>query len=199
MPGTTLTPRRRQLMEAAVAVVAEHGMRGLTHRAVDRQAGLPEGSCSSYLRTRSALQRALATFVAARLNADVQELSTRLVANAGQLELAVTAIRELFTGWLGTPALLVAKVELTVEASRDRELAAIFGGWRRDLVQLVEELLDAVGREHGHARAEALVAALDGVLLGALVQPAGEQGDYVRDCLAQLMLPLLGNERDATH
>ncbi|KRF17696.1 hypothetical protein ASG90_04890 [Nocardioides sp. Soil797] len=199
MPGTELSPRRRQLLETAVEVVADHGMRGLTHRAIDRRARLPEGSCSSYFRTRSSLQRALAGFVAARLNADVQGLSTELVASAGRLDLEVTAIRRLFTGWLGTPALLVAKVELTMEASRDPELAAIFGGWRRELVQLVDDVMDAVGREHSSAHAEALVAALDGVLLGALLQAADDQAEYLNDCLAQLMLPLLGNERDDTH
>ena len=31
------------------------GLRGLTHRAVDAEAGLPEGSCSAYMRTRVAL------------------------------------------------------------------------------------------------------------------------------------------------
>lgn len=199
MPRTELSPRRRQLLEAAIAVVAEHGMRGLTHRAVDRQAGVAEGSCSSYFRTRSALQRALASFVGAQLNADVHQLSTLLVAHAGEVDRAIEATRQLFVGWLGAPAVLVAKVELTMEASRDPELAETFGGWRRDLVRLVEELMDAVGREHSNARAEALVAALDGVLLGALLQPETDQAVYVSECLAQLMLPLLGNERDATH
>ena len=34
--ATTLTPRRRELLDAARAVTAAHGLRGLTHRAVDR-------------------------------------------------------------------------------------------------------------------------------------------------------------------
>ena len=42
-----LSPRRRLLVNAAIEVVAANGLRGLTHRAVDREAGLPEGSCSS--------------------------------------------------------------------------------------------------------------------------------------------------------
>lgn len=199
MPASELSPRRRQLLEAAIDVVAEHGMRGLTHRAVDRRAGLPEGSCSSYLRTRSALQNALAGFVAGRLNADVHGLSALLAESTGDLDRAVEATRQLFVGWLSTPALLVAKIELTVEASRDPELANIFGGWRRDLVHLVDELIEAAGREHSNAQAETLVAALDGVLLGALLRPDSEQAAFVTDCLAQLMLPLLGNESDNAH
>ncbi|MCB0908546.1 MAG: TetR family transcriptional regulator, partial [Nocardioidaceae bacterium] len=63
----TQTPRRRQLLDAAQAVIADEGLKGLTHRAVDRRAGLPEGSCSAYLRTRQALQAALAAHVAEQL------------------------------------------------------------------------------------------------------------------------------------
>ncbi len=41
--------------ETAVHLLAERGMRGLTHRAVDEAAGLPLGSTSYYARTRAAL------------------------------------------------------------------------------------------------------------------------------------------------
>ena len=52
-----LTPsaRTRQIGEAAIIVLAEHGARGLTHRAVDQLAGLPPGTTSNYARTRAAL------------------------------------------------------------------------------------------------------------------------------------------------
>jgi AcrR family transcriptional regulator len=47
--------RTRQIGDAAIAVLAEHGARGLTHRAVDQAAGLPPGTTSNYARTRAAL------------------------------------------------------------------------------------------------------------------------------------------------
>jgi AcrR family transcriptional regulator len=47
--------RTRQVGDAAIAVLAEQGARGLTHRAVDRAAGLPPGTTSNYARTRAAL------------------------------------------------------------------------------------------------------------------------------------------------
>lgn len=47
--------RRRQLCDAAIQVLAEHGSRGLTHGRVDRYAGVPEGTTSYYYRTRVAL------------------------------------------------------------------------------------------------------------------------------------------------
>lgn len=41
--------------DAALALLAGRGMRGLTHRAVDEAAGLPQGSTSNVARTRQAL------------------------------------------------------------------------------------------------------------------------------------------------
>ena len=88
-----LTPRRRELLEAAVHVVADEGLRGLTHRAVDRRAGLPEGTCSAYFRTRQALQVAVTQFVAASMAADVDELAAELVECPGDETRAVAGRR----------------------------------------------------------------------------------------------------------
>jgi DNA-binding transcriptional regulator YbjK len=50
-----LTERARVVADAAIAVLGEEGSRALTHRAVDRRAGLPTGSTSNVARTRAAL------------------------------------------------------------------------------------------------------------------------------------------------
>ncbi len=47
--------RRTQLLDAALAVVADSGMKGLTHRAVDAAARVAEGTTSNYYRNRTAL------------------------------------------------------------------------------------------------------------------------------------------------
>ncbi len=47
MPEIRFTARQERLLTGAVHVVARSGLRGLTHRAVDAEAGLPEGSCSA--------------------------------------------------------------------------------------------------------------------------------------------------------
>lgn len=49
------TGRRTEIQDAAIAVLARDGTRGLTHRAVDRQAGVSAGTTSNYFRTRAAL------------------------------------------------------------------------------------------------------------------------------------------------
>ncbi|SDQ33263.1 TetR/AcrR family transcriptional regulator [Thermostaphylospora chromogena] len=50
-----LSPRARLAADAAIGLLVERGMRGLTHRAVDEAAGLPQGSTSNLARTRAAL------------------------------------------------------------------------------------------------------------------------------------------------
>lgn len=47
--------RADAVADAALRLLAERGMRGLTHRAVDEAAGLPQGSTSNHARTRLAL------------------------------------------------------------------------------------------------------------------------------------------------
>lgn len=47
--------RRSAILGAATRVLAQHGLRGLTHRAVDREAGVPPGTTSYHASTRQAL------------------------------------------------------------------------------------------------------------------------------------------------
>src|SRR3954454_13257615 len=84
--------RMELLLGSALHVVAELGLRGLTHRAVDRAAGLPEGSCSAYLRTRRALVLALTQYVSERLVEDVEELASDLTTCALADDQAVEAV-----------------------------------------------------------------------------------------------------------
>jgi len=47
--------RHAKLLDAAIETLGTKGLRGLTHRAVDEAARLPEGSTSNYFRSRDAL------------------------------------------------------------------------------------------------------------------------------------------------
>ncbi|NUP52351.1 MAG: TetR family transcriptional regulator, partial [Catenulispora sp.] len=68
-----MTSRPDLIGDTAIALLAERGLRGLTHRAVDEAAGLPPGSTSNHARTRSALLET--TFARlCRLEAEVFEV-----------------------------------------------------------------------------------------------------------------------------
>lgn len=47
--------RRAAIAEAAIAILGEHGSRALTHRAIDKYLGYPEGTTSAYFRRREDL------------------------------------------------------------------------------------------------------------------------------------------------
>jgi DNA-binding transcriptional regulator YbjK len=52
--------RRRDLCDAAILLLGTNGARAVTHRKVDQEAGVPDGTTSFYFRTRSALFQAVA-------------------------------------------------------------------------------------------------------------------------------------------
>jgi DNA-binding transcriptional regulator YbjK len=182
-----LTPRRRELLEAAVHVVADEGLRGLTHRAVDRRAGLPEGTCSAYFRTRQALQVAVTQYVAAAMAADVDALAAELVECTGDEARAVALTLALFERWLDEREPLVAKLELSLEAPRNPAVAEALAASRTRLVGVVDGLLSPAARERGDARAEALVASFDGLLIAALQKPQRGRRAFLSGSLALVM------------
>jgi len=186
-----LTPRRRELLEAALHVVADEGLRGLTHRAVDRRAGLAEGTCSAYFRTREALQTGLTQYVAARCGADVAELAEQLAAHpADEPDVQETVIAltvGAFESWLDERELLLARIELSMEASRNPALAALLAEYRERLVGVVDATLAARGKRHNGRTAEALVAASDGLLVAALQKPARERRPFLSESLRLIL------------
>lgn len=197
-----LSPRMRRLLDAAVVVVGRGGLRALTHRAVDAEAGLPQGSCSAYLRTRSALHAALGEFVEARLRADVEAVSAKIAACPGDPASAAAETTALFVAWLRDRELVVTRLELALEAARDTELAAVFGAWRDDLVELVAGVIrlnraalvdpDAGSDDEGlvQRHAEATVASLEGVLMAALFKPVRVRRAYVEATVDTLLRAL---------
>lgn len=148
------------MADAAVTVLARDGLRGLTHRAVDAEAGLPAGSTSNCFRSRSALLEA----IVARL----EELDLAALTSGPQPDVTSTP---------AMAAYLAGNVELMtthrhVRATRARlallldETArpAIDAGHRRFL-----GMLEAALEEGGHPNPEPAARAVADLLEGALV------------------------------
>lgn len=184
-PGGSLelSARRREILDAAVSVLASQGWRGLTHRAIDRAAGLAEGSSSAYYRSRSALQTAMAEYVVWQLAAEVEALAAQLAERPGDHDHAVAATSATFRRWLDEADLLTARLELGLAAARDEELAALLLTSRQGLTTIVSDILVRGGHAHSDAVSATIVAALDGVLTAALLRPADQRGGFVADSL----------------
>jgi DNA-binding transcriptional regulator YbjK len=194
-----LSPRQVALLSAAVRVTAGQGLRGLTHRAVDAEAGLPQGTCSAYFRTRVALLVALTRFVIATFTEEITDLTARIEARAdegsdkGAVDgYAVTEAARMLRGWLREPDLLLVRMELSLEGSRQPEVARIVQEQSARLVDVVEAAMEHAQLEHGRHRAVTLVAALDGLLLRAVREDPATRDDLVREGTGLLMHALLG-------
>jgi DNA-binding transcriptional regulator YbjK len=189
---TRSTSRMQQLLDAGVEVVSSVGLRGLTHRAVDRAAGLPEGSCSAYLRTRLALLTAMTEYVSGRMADDVRALADVINAHPGDDERAVRETLKLFIGWLEHPELLVTRLELGLEGRRQPELADISEAWDRQLRAIVTDVMVRGEHAEPEERAETLLAAMDGVLTRALREAPDRRRDFVERSLQLLISSLAG-------
>jgi DNA-binding transcriptional regulator YbjK len=150
--------RRAAIADAAIHLVATRGLRGLTHRAVDEEAGLPPGSTSYYLRTRGAL---LTACVNRMLERDLARGSMELPADLDLEELLVGMVLNLVRD---RPDDLIARYELSLEASRQPELrdAIIQGG--RLLREGLAELLAGLGVPDAERIAWPVAAMMDGLL-----------------------------------
>jgi len=140
---------------------------------------LPDVTCSPYCRASRALQAALTEYVADALLADVDELVVQMRSCPPDDNEGVSAALDLFLRWIDQRELLIARLELTMAATRNAELSRLLADHRDRLVELVDEIMQAAGKEHSADRAEALVASYDGVLIAALLKPVRERRAFL--------------------
>lgn len=152
---------REAILQAAVQVVARKGLRGLTYRAVAKEAGVSHALVTYFFPTRTQLIEAAMEMAASRT------AGTTLDATRNP---TLDAIR------FGFPASIEATMdfqafqyELTLEACRQEDL-------RQQAVDLIETNIAIVGRylaalgiEASPAYVRLVYAALDGLVLQQLV------------------------------
>jgi len=162
--------RRALIADAAISTLARDGMRGLTHRAVDRTAGLPEGSASYYFRTRQALLEATVERLAELTSTDMlasaamidgvaapppgQELSAFGALAAALVESWLTAGRER----------QLARYELSLEATRRPELRQTLVTTGAAIRAVIAGRFAAAGVPEPDQRAADFAAFIDGLL-----------------------------------
>lgn len=88
------TERRTALLDAAIEVLAREGSRGLTLRAVDKEAGVPTGTASNYFAHRGDMLTQVMRRTRERLTPDEAALAERMSAPR-TLALEVQLMRDL--------------------------------------------------------------------------------------------------------
>lgn len=136
MPRTN-PGRRRDLTDAAIELLAASGIHGLTHRAVEKAAGVPPGTASNYCHSREALLVATAERIVELHHADMDQAARHHKAAAAPPASSPIGLTEQLVDLL-TESLLAAATthrtryraifELQLEAARRPGLASAMAG-----------------------------------------------------------------------
>lgn len=182
--------RRAQLADAGLRVLAVEGARGLTHRAVDKEAGVPQGTASNYFGSRDSLLVALGHRVFERLAPDPERLGA-FAGRSADLALFTDYMRYIVERATAEPEVMLALMELRLEATRRPGLASLLGeilqrGYRADVAFSAEAGFAADGFD-----VALMHYAMDGLLLD-LLTPSISAAHSTDDAIAALAQRLLG-------
>lgn len=153
--------------DAALALLAERGMRGLTHRAVDEAAGLPQGSTSNVARTRQALLELAVRRLADR-EARVLALHEMPDPAAGTDSLVDALALAAHRALTRNRELTLARYELALEATRRPELRAHFDAAGARFRDQLTALVTALGSTDPERHALSLIAWADGLMFSCV-------------------------------
>ncbi|WNV86792.1 TetR/AcrR family transcriptional regulator [Umezawaea sp. Da 62-37] len=165
-----MTPRRDLLCDTAISVLAGEGGRGLTHRAVDRRAGVPLGTTKNYFPTRESLLQA-----AANRMTDLHVAAVRMLRDTTPAGVTATDVAELYPALLrraiADPTQLLAMVELYLEAVRRPGVRAELSRMAVANAEASAQLHQVAGLPSTTADAGVLDAYFLGVALSLLALP----------------------------
>ena len=168
--GPTDPARREKIANAAITVVAERGVEGVTHRAVAAAAGVPLGSTTYHFATLDDLLvvalHTAAEHNIARLRAWELELAPGADLAAALADLVVRGLTE-------ERAQTVVEYELYVAALHRPPLRRASRGWDDALVELFASRTDAV-------TGELLAATFCGLVMQELLADPPPTRDKVR-------------------
>jgi DNA-binding transcriptional regulator YbjK len=158
--------RRIQILDAAIDILCDDGVGGLTHRQVDSRAGVPSGTTSNYYRTRQALLEATAARTVELHWQRVQALQSA-VGPMSRDTLKALMIRmldpdEQFRRWT------LARFELFMEATRREELRPMIKDLQAAAVKSATLIFEAAGFTPAPERMDELARVLNGFVFSNL-------------------------------
>ncbi|GLW97697.1 TetR/AcrR family transcriptional regulator [Microtetraspora sp. NBRC 16547] len=185
--------RRAALVDAAIEVLAREGARGLTFRAVDIEAKVPNGTASNYFANRDDLLTQAGARVYERWQPDAAAFAE--VAKGPRDRAHLTALmREMVGRLTDFPAGYLALIELRLEATRRPELRAV-------LTRRIQADLDAnigfhleAGMPGDATTVVLLYMALNWLILERLTLPGIFPGPQVDDLIAAAVERILPPE-----
>jgi len=181
--------RRNQILDAAIDILCDDGVGGLTHRQVDGRAGVPAGTTSNYFRTRQALLEATASRTV-DLHWQRVEALQAAVGPMSRDALRALMIRmldpdEQFRRWT------LARFELFMESTRRQELRPLMLELQAAAVKSATLIFEAAGFTPEPERMDELSRLLNGFVFSNLTlapQPGTQDAAGVVDRLLSAFL-----------
>lgn len=178
--------RRHALVSAAAELLCEGGFDAVRHRAVATRAGLPLASTTYYF---SSLEELIESAVEHIGVAETEQLRERVRALPRRRRSTVATANLLLDLLAGEPTSgqLISRYERYIACARH---PALRGVERRLLQQRVDAVVEAVARSGRCARVDlitALVCAVDGAVVSALVGAAGAPREAARATLVDVI------------
>ncbi len=173
--GTTArgAARRTEIIDAAIEVMAQVGLAGLSMRLVANQAKIPLGALSYYFDDKSDL---IAQSFAQLSDREID----RVVATAERLEpsmpaeqLADLVADMIIDGFSSPPGAIVTRYELVTEASRDERLRPMFEAWYAAMIPALSRLFRDIGSGQPELDSRTVMAVMAGLEIDNLYRPLG--------------------------
>lgn len=160
--------RRRQILDAALTILGAEGPRSLTHRAVDRELGLPLGSTANHFPKREDLLRGIVSRLEEHDRALWAAAGERPADSPEELAHRLTAfiVGAADEGAPGRLAAIRHRARYHLQLSLPEKTAAT----HRALGEELGRLIGVAGGAPG--RSAVLLAAVDGLLLRAVTYGA---------------------------
>lgn len=163
--------RRELLADTATEVLAREGGRGLTHRAVDREARVPEGTTKNYFRNRSSLFVAVARRMSDQHVAAVRELRDQVPEGVTREDVVALYAAMLERMSSSARTQFLAMFELYLEGVRRPEVREALGEMTLAKADLAVHLHGAVGEPMVERGGGLLDAGMLGVAMSMLSLP----------------------------
>lgn len=181
--------RRIAISDSAIRILGARGARALTHRAVDRDAGLPLGTCANFAPSRSDLLLAAAERTFERLAPDPARIAAVDGAGGDARETLTTFVQDVLERLLADPDLARCLIEVRLEASRSeavRDLVTpvLRGGFETDAA-----FHEARGLPGGRRSVALLHHLVNGLVLDRLtvsIDPDADPRAVARDAVRRL-------------
>ncbi len=180
--STTRIDRRALLLDEARRLIAQGGLAAVTHRTVEKAAGVPHGSVTYYFGSRDGLVLALVDAMVEECQAMVAGLAEQ-AAGAGDLDTLARGI----AAWMDDNVEMhLARMELELAAARDDRLGERMTDAARVFWGLCTPIAAASGSDDPERDGRGMAAMVDGLLLDRLAHP-GQSHELLVGALKRIL------------